>query len=187
MKRICVIGLVLLLCLVGSSSAFDGQRKGFVLGGGIGFSPDAGYEVDINLGSLGNYSVDESGAGLGLNFVIGGAFNERNMLVYEGNVAAWSDNFINANISQGFNGAAFYHYFGPTGKAAFMVVGLGVYVFKAEDYDDNDPGFGVLLGGGYEFSKHWQIGAYFSSGKTSDPFLDYEHSHFNILISGIAF
>ncbi len=44
-----------------------------------------------------------------------------------------------------------------------------------------------MLGAGYEFSPHWQVAVYFSSGKTSDPFFDYNHNHVSILMSGIAF
>ena len=187
MRQCFVVALVVVLCMTGSSTAFDGQRKGFVLGGGLGFSPEATYSVGLDLGPFGTLTVDENGSGFGLNLVIGGAFNEQNMLVYEGNVAGWKSDILNDNISQGFNGAAWYHYFGPLGKSAFTVAGIGAYVFQAENYEDNDPGLGILLGGGYEFSKHWQIGGYYSFGKTSDSGVDFDHHHLNILVSGIAF
>ena len=149
MKRFFVVTLVTVFWLVGTSWAFDGQRKGFVLGGGLGLAPDSKYALDA--GSLGSLGFEDNAPGIGLHLIIGGAFDEKNMLVYEGNVAGWSSELENDNISQGFNGAAWYHYFGKTGKTGFIAVGLGVYVFKAEDYDDNDPGFGMLLGGAMSF------------------------------------
>ncbi len=181
MKRLLTMFLVASLCLAGSSVAFDGNRKGFVLGGGLGICADASYSAD------GVFGFEDNAAGFGLNLVIGGAFNERNMLVYEGNVAGWKSDLVNDNISQGFNGAAWYHYFGQTGRTGFITVGLGAYVFQAEDYDDNDMGFGMLLGGGYEFSRHWQVGGYLSFGQTSDAYFDYNHHHMCVLVSGIAF
>ncbi len=39
MKRLICLVLILAVILPASSSAFDGNRKGFVLGGGLGFTP----------------------------------------------------------------------------------------------------------------------------------------------------
>ncbi|RKX25827.1 MAG: hypothetical protein DRP45_05030 [Candidatus Zixiibacteriota bacterium] len=182
MKRITTVLIVTILCLACSSMAFDGNRKGFVLGGGLGFTPSAEWGFE-----LGSVDFSEDGLGFGLHLVIGGAFDEHNMLVYEGNVVGWKSDVVDTDLTQGFNGAAFYHYFGPVGKSAFAVGGIGFYVFNADGYENNDPGFGMLLGGGYEFARHWQAGVYFSFGKTSDPFVDYNHHHISILVSGIAF
>ncbi len=180
MKNI-ILTITLLLIFCATSFAFDGQRKGFVLGGGLGYTPTAEFSVDGFSGTLSN-------SGVGLNLLAGYAWDEFNMIVYEGNVSGYSINSV--DITQGFNGASWYHYFGNSDKSFFSVIGLGFYVFSVDEYDA-DPGGGVLLGGGYEFSKHWQVAAYFSSGKTSEnTFLgkiDYEHTHFSILLSGIAF
>jgi hypothetical protein len=181
MKKLLGILTVLTLVLTSSSFGFDGNRKGFVLGGGLGFSPAASWEVD-------GTSLDESGAGFGLNLVIGFGWDEQNMIVYEGNVAGWtSDFFLDRQVSQGFNGASWYHYFGPAGSSAFTTLGIGYYIFDVEGFDSNNPGLGLLAGAGYEFARHWQVGGYFSYGKTSDPFFDYNHYHINILVSGVAF
>ncbi|MCH8027718.1 MAG: outer membrane beta-barrel protein [candidate division Zixibacteria bacterium] len=181
MKNLLAILTVLTLVLASSSFGFDGHRRGFVLGGGLGFSPVASWEVD-------GTTIDESGAGIGLNLLIGYAWDDQNMIVYEGNIAGWkSDFFLDRQVSQGFNGASWYHYFGETGRTAFTTLGIGYYVFGVEDFDNNDLGLGILAGAGYEFAKHWQIGAYYSLGKTSDSFFDYNHYHFNFLVGGIFF
>ncbi|KAA3635809.1 MAG: hypothetical protein DWP97_04035 [Calditrichaeota bacterium] len=176
MKKLTLVLVLVLLC-VSTGYSFDGMRKGFVLGGGLGFAPSATFEIDGFQGQLDN-------SGVGLNLVIGYAWDEFNMIVYEGNVAAYS--VEGYDISQGFNGASWYHYFSEMGKSAYIVVGLGAYVFQVDQYDA-DPGGALLLGGGYEFARHWQVGAYFSTGKTSESSLDFKHSHFNILVSGVAF
>ncbi len=174
-----LIATCMVFLMASSSFSFDGNRNGFVLGGGLGFAPTAEVSLD------GSSPDASSSSGFGLNLLIGYAWDENNMIVYEGNVAGYTINSI--DLAQGFNGASWYHYFGLPGKSLFTTVGLGFYVFEADGFDANDPGGAFLLGAGYEFSPHWQVGAYFSSGKTTDPIFDYKHNHFNILISGIIF
>ena len=186
MKKLLGILTVLTLVLTSSSFGFDGQRKGFVLGGGLGFSPAANWSVDVPT-FLGTLNVGETNVGVSLNLVIGYAWDEQNMIVYEGNVAGVSSDFFNQTLSQGFNGAAWYHYYGLPGSSAFTTAGLGFYVFDGENFTANDPGVGILLGAGYEFARHWQVGGYFSFGKTSDVGINFDHYHFSILLSGVAF
>jgi hypothetical protein len=186
MKRVLILSLAAILLLAGSSFAFDGNRKGFVLGGGLGLGATGSWKVDVPFfGST--VSVDENGTGVGLHFVIGGAFDEYNVLVYEGNAIGYNSDMFDEGIGQGFNGAAWYHYFGEAGKSAFTTLGLGLYYFKVGDFDATDPKVALLVGGGYEFARHWQVGGYFSFGQTSEGPVDFDHTHFNILVSGIAF
>ena len=46
MKKVLATVLILSLVLAVSASAFDGARKGFVLGGGLGFAPMAKFEAE---------------------------------------------------------------------------------------------------------------------------------------------
>lgn len=171
--------LITVLCILVASSAwsFDNMRKGFVLGGGLGMAPSAKFSID-------GFAGDVNKTGFGLNFLAGYGWDEFNMIVYEGNIAGYSENSI--NVTQGFNGASWYHYFGPMGHSFYSTVGLGMYFFSIEQYSAS-PGGAILLGGGYEFSDHWQVGAYLASGKTSDGPYDFKHTHFSILVSGVAF
>ena len=183
MKRLILVSVILSILLAGSALGFDGDRKGFVLGGGLGIAPMAKWSVE-----LGSDDYDEENTGLALHILIGGAIDEKNMIVYEGNATAYTTDILDKTAAQSFNGAVWYHYFGNTGKSAFTAVGLGFYSFKVEDFDANDPGLGILLGGGYEFSKHWQFGAYLSFGKTTEASVfDYKHSQISLLISTVAF
>lgn len=182
MNKILTVVMLVVVCLAATASGFNGQRRGFVLGGGLGIAADSKYEADVL-----DANWESNGAGLGASFVIGGCFDGMNMLVYEGNVTSWKDDLLDENISQGFNGAAWYHYYGQPGKSAFTTAGLGFYVFQAEHYEDNDPGFGMLLGGGYEFARHWQVGGYLSFGSTSSAGVNFNHHHISVLVSGIAF
>ena len=113
------------------------------------------------------------------------------MLVYEGNAAGFNSDLFDESVGQGFNGAAWYHYFKDPGNTPFTALGLGLYYFKVGDYDPTDPGIALLLGGGYEFSKHWQAGLYLTFGKTSEggygASADFEHANLSFIVSGIAF
>lgn len=191
MRRLLVCLLVVAVLIPATSSAFDGMRKGFVLGGGLGVAPMAKWSVES-----GGESFDESKVGFGLHVVIGYAWDEFNMIVYEGNIAGYtSDEFYNTitgqslTLAQGFNGASWYHYFGPQGKSFFTVVGGGFYIFDVEDASDAwDPGLGYLVGGGYEFARHFQIAGYLSGGQTSLlGVVDFGHTHLNVLVSAVAF
>ncbi len=190
MNRIVVFSAMILLLVTSSASGFDGQRKGFVLGGGAGIVPVAHWKVDIAFFGL-EGSADENRVGFGLQFVIGGAFDEHNMLVYEGNASGFSSDLLDESIAQGFNGAAWYHYFGDVGKSAFTALGLGLYYFQVGDYDPTNAGGAILLGGGYEFARHWQVGLYLTVGKTSESgygaSADFEHANLSLIFSGIAF
>lgn len=189
MKKQLVLSVVIGLVCISSSFGFNGQRQGFVLGGGLGIAPSSSWEGNVyDVFAMQIVNADEHGVGLGLNFLIGYAWDEKNMIVYEGNVTGWtSDLFVDQSIAQGFNGGAWYHYFGVPGRSAFTTLGIGFYVFDVEDYDANDVGGAILLGAGYEFAPHWQVGAYLGAGQTSDPGGDFDHAHFSILVSGVAF
>ncbi|MDH3890310.1 MAG: hypothetical protein OEV49_04435 [candidate division Zixibacteria bacterium] len=181
MRRLVLITMLAVLFMATTAGAFDGLRKGFVLGGGLGVAAQAEWSVDF----LG-FPVGEDGTGLGVNFIIGYGWDEQNMIVYEGNVAAWKGDISDADIVQGFNGAAWYHYFGPVGKSFFTVGGLGAYIFHVDEYEA-DPGFGFMVGAGYEFARHWQAAVYFAKGKTEESPVEFDHQHINILVSGVAF
>lgn len=182
---------VIILVLVSTAWGFDGDRKGFVLGGGIGFAPVSKWSVDVDFFDINVVNYEESKAGLALHIVIGGAFDEYNMLVYEINATGHDSERLNAAVSQGFSGAVWYHYFGQTGHSFYTALGLGVQIFKIGEYDAANPEGALLVGAGYEFAPHWQAGAYLSGGKTSDSAAGlegkFEHGQLSIIVSGLAF
>jgi len=175
-----LVVICLVIVMVSSASAFNGLRKGFVLGGGLGLAP-------MVRNSLGSFDNSEFGAGA--HFLLGYAWDEYNMIVYESNAAGSEEG--NLNYAQGFGGPTWYHYFGPQGRSAFTVVGLGFYYFQVEDDDPTDPGGGYLIGGGYEFARHVQVAVYLSGGQTSLDFplgdIEFGHNNLSIVISAVAF
>ncbi len=182
MKRFITLTLMLLF-IASSVSAFDGMRRGFVIGGGIGFSADSKWSTKV----LG-FNIEESGSGSAGNFLIGYGWDEYNMIVADANVAIYKTSlFEPEDITQGFSGVAWYRYFGEKGSAFFTALGLGQYVFEVSNLGSNVEGLGFLLGAGYEFSPHFQAAFYFNSGQTKDGGFDFEHTSLNIIVSGVAF
>jgi hypothetical protein len=164
MRAVNALCVVLVLVFCSTAFGFDGKRKGFVLGGGLGVAPVAKWDSDID-------GFDES------------------KVAASGNLFLSSD-YGDATITQGFGGASWYHYFAPPGKGFYTVVGLGAFNFDFEisgSSGSNDPGVGILAGGGYEFARHFQAGVYLSWGKTTEPSVDYTHLNVSIAVNAVAF
>ncbi len=175
--------VVIVLAVATPSYAFNGMRKGFVLGGGLGVAPVARIEVG---------SYDESRVGGAANFLIGYGWDEQNLLVFEGNGTSYKPDIgPDAMFSQGFGGPAWYHYFKPVARTFFTVVGVGFYSFSYDiedgEEDSNDSGLGLMGGVGYEFARHWQVSFVVNGGKTDGPFNDATHLNVEFLIGGVAF
>jgi hypothetical protein len=188
--------VVVSVMLAGSSSlGFDGQRKGFVLGGGLGFAPVSQFGIG---------GGHEGGVGLGINFLIGYGLDKQNMFVYEANLSYRGSDFYSEQgqrtlnwdtweiigdqtITQGFGGAVWYHYFDTTKHALFSAVGVGGYNLMTSGLGDNDLGLGFLVGGGYSIATHLQAGVYFSAGSSYDGPVRYDHVQLSMLVSYVAF
>ncbi len=187
MKR-CLLLFVLVLVVFSSAAlGFDGGRKGFVLGGGIGFSPVSGWDIDDSLFGFFPLKASEGNAGFGMNIFLGYSWDEKNMIVYEFNGVGYQSDKLNQNLAQGFQGPTWYHYWGNTGSSAFTTIGVGLYTFKPENTDALDPGPGLLLGVGYEFTRHFQAGLYLGVGTISEIGVDMKLTQISILINAVAF
>lgn len=179
------------IILLGSSVAwsFDGERKGFVLGGGLGVA-------STNIEVKGEPSYDNEPA-IGAHGLIGYGWNDMNMLVIEANLASYEAENSLLTVTVGWGGISWYHYFSPADRSFFTVAGLGMMNFDIHTegpggaYDSSaDPGGGLLLGAGFSFSRHFQLGLYVSAGETSVGGLlpaDFEHVNVSLLLSGVAF
>jgi hypothetical protein len=196
MKRLLIFLLLFLLIFTTSALAFDGKRKGFVMGGGLGFAPVSRWSTS---------GLNESSVGWGDDVLIGYAWNEKNMIILESNGTFYKSDIFDADIIQFFLGPTWYHYFGPQeGRTFFSVVGVGGYCFGLPPFysyinicincgempptpPSSARGFGYLIGGGYEFAKHFQIGAYLAGGKTSEYGTNYDNVHIMILLNNIDY
>lgn len=154
------------------------------MGGGLGLAPVATIEQK-------DTDFDESNTGLGINLLIGYAWDNQNMIVFlrDGVLYQFEGEFEDIAVAQGFTGASWYHYFGPIGRSAFINVGLGLQDFTSleEEYESNDAGIGILVGGGYEFTRHVQVYGSFSFGKTEFGVDEFDHTQLQVGISAVAF
>ena len=187
-----VIVGVLTLLLASTSFGFDGNRKGFVLGGGLGFAPISGWSGRGTFGAA-QVVIDTSEyrTGAGFNFLIGHGWDEKNLIVFEINMSRWNSDLLDNQPTtvQGTIGAVWYHYFGLPGRSFFTAAGLGPYrvIRVASRTMDQSVGGGIMLGGGYEFARHWQLGGYFSTGFSSATYGNWSYTDFKVLVSAVAF
>ena len=183
------------LILLGTASpcnAFNGMRKGFVLGGGLGIAPSATWKYHGR--TFDGYLRDakETRAGGAANFIIGYGWNERNLLVLELNGASFkSREFRDDMVFQAYGGPAWYHYLRPAARGFFTIAGIGVFGFRLHFKGDgditNDSGLGLLGGVGYEFSRHWHVSFVINGGQTSQWRFNWTHINLEALIGGVAF
>jgi hypothetical protein len=176
-----ILALTLALMLVPLSTyAFDGQRKGFVMGFGCGYSPWAKWSRD-------NPSLSETGQGLDMRIPLGYAWSNQNMLVYEGAPTFFKSNDDEHSCAtQGVWGIRWYHYFAVPGRTWFLTLGVGRAVFiKDEEMLQN--GVGVVLGGGYEFTKHLQAGLYYAGGRCGIDDYHVRHHALSLVVTALVY
>jgi hypothetical protein len=170
----CLIAILIsLLMLSGNAHAFDGHRKGFVLGGGVGFAPVADYqrtEVDVKT----------TQSSISFDLIIGHGISDRDLLLIDYRLAPYSVKDVpELDVVQGFLGITWHHYFLATNKSLFSSVGLGRVLLATMDlrrsrtpsklFDDHwnssGSGWGMTLGLGYQFARRLEISSNWSMGK----------------------
>ncbi len=185
------IVVLLLFTFSRSVKAFDSSRKGLVVGGGLG------HAVNSHWGNS-DTPFDENRRGVGFNVLVGYAWENRNVFALEVNATGyvseveWGEGrftgFTSQNVLQGFAGMNWYHYYVVPGPGElFTSVGLGMYSFDVQAVDANKPGIGALIGFGFAYKRHFQLGFYLGGGRTSSSKSRFSHSHINILVSALAF
>ena len=201
MKRALAMALLLSLALAVSSSAFNGKRKGIILGVGFGAAPYIHWSAQVQ-----GVKFYEDRLGWGINALAGYGLDDRNILAGELNLVAYQSSIFDIGLEQGFGGLSWYHYFGPPGKSFFSVAGLGwyrfvpafgtIYINISFDHQAIQPPFpsgaptgtGYLLGGGYEFARHVQAAIYLAWGKPSSEYGQaYSNAQVNLVLTTVAF
>jgi hypothetical protein len=201
MKRSVSLPVLIVLMLPLAADAFDGNRKGLVLGGGLGFAPHASWKANGQM-------FEESAWGGALHFFLGYAFDDNNMVVFEANgvildyeseivpVGSYFDNSFRdmGESDQAFGGLVWYHYFGARDRRAYLAGGIGLYRWRSSLILDSDNGLGIMVGVGQEITSFLQISSYFSMGRTSHKPMsggldggNFEHAHLSLMITAIAF
>lgn len=182
--KVC-IALTLIILFTTSAFSFDNDRKGFVIGGGLGFSPLADWQVK------GFSSLSESGIGTGFISYVGMGFKENFYIVFQKEGVFHKDKVITGvkeNIIQGFTGVVVYYFFDDPGESVVISTGIGLQTFGYSNSGTNDPkaDFGFQTGIGYEFADHWMVFTSYTYGKTKSTF-EFEHNQIIISVNFTAF
>jgi hypothetical protein len=133
--------LVVFMVLSYQLVAFDGLRKGFLLGGGAG----PGY--------LFNKGTDRFC--LATSFKIGYAPSNSFEIYYLNSVSwfgAGTSTFVN-----GITGLGLTKYFRSEGRGFFVLGGVGLAALVEIAGNEHATGFGLIGGIGYDIAKHWSI------------------------------
>jgi hypothetical protein len=174
----------ILLFLTANGHAWNGQRKGFLLGFGIGPGLTS-FTQKVAVGWISVESSREDKTAVMTDFKIGFA-PENTWAIYYTSKVSWfgMTNALgnNVTIANGLGALAGSYWFKPQAPSPFIAGGLG-YSTWALPFEDNPPdtwmGFGLFAGGGYEFSRHVSIEGYLSWGKP-------KHEEFGIEVSSSA-
>ncbi|PWB74127.1 hypothetical protein C3F09_04390 [candidate division GN15 bacterium] len=173
---------LLVIAFCATTHAFDGKRKGFVAGFGLGFTPIASLSAD-------RLGIETTKSGFGANMLAGYAWDDRNMIVYEGSGCLSKVSELGSSyVLQGLNGVGWYHYWGNSNRRVFTSVGIGLMVFSTEHWNVDGHGFGYSAGVGYEFLKQLQVGLYYAGGHTSNDYgVSANHTVLNLLVTLVAY
>lgn len=151
MRRLISITVLILLVLSSTASAFDGQRKGFVLGGGLGGA----------YGSCTSYRLISEGVGFAGLLMVGGGFKtERDIVAFTLSGTGHSDDPPYASVGQYFAGPVWFHYARPEGESFFAAFGPGMTFLRLEDQGNLHSDFGGFAGFGVLFRPRLQMGFY---------------------------
>jgi len=168
----------MLFCLASNAHAWDDQRKGFLLGFGIGpgFTSFT-QKVTVDYFGGGTESVEsdrENKVGVMTDFKIGYA-PDNSWAIYYTSKVSWfgMTNALGSDvtIANGLGAVAVSYWFNQQAPSPFIAGGIGFSTWSLP-FEDNPPdtwmGAGLFAGGGYEFSRHWSIEGYLSWGKPKD-------------------
>jgi len=158
--------LILLVLLASNLCAFDGKRKGFLLGFGMGFA-NVSFNQEYS-GYEGSFKSDtEKKTGMATDFKIGFAPNNKVELYYSSQIA-WIS-IVNAymeevGITDGVGTFSLSYFLSPKlnkmewAPSPYLSCGYGFSTWDAYEEEESDSwtGNGWFIGAGYEFSKHYR-------------------------------
>lgn len=165
--------LLLTLALVhaaGPAAAFDGSRRGFVLGAGLGAGA-SNFKQTLSQGSLSASSDRESRAAFVSDFHIGGGIDETTVLSYTARVTWFSLEVIRSIgidvveldevlIASGVGVFTLTKYAEAQAPSTFVRGGVGFSTWDTpleSDAGEASVGLGALLAVGYEFAPYWSV------------------------------
>lgn len=160
LTRMLVVAVLVAIMAVGAS-AFDGQKKGFLLGGGLGAGMIS-YTQTMEYGGLSITSDRENKGSFDTDFKIGWGVNERTEIFYTSKITWFGvDNPFGDDITfaDGLYGIGVAHSFKAWVPTWFITGGLAMSTWTApfEENSGSWSGLGFYIGSGYEFAKHYSV------------------------------
>ncbi|KAA0230733.1 hypothetical protein EDS67_07485 [candidate division KSB1 bacterium] len=172
----------MMVSFTNSSFAWDGQRKGFIIGigAGGGLATYKPYTTFSDFGSNPDSEMNrENKFALMTDFKIGYAPSNQVALFWMSKVAWFghTNEFADGSsqsytFASGVGGLGVAYYFQPQGPSPYLTAGLGFSTFSAPFERDFDGlfGSGLALGAGYEFSNHWSVEGNFTWGSPNEEY-----------------
>lgn len=140
LRRFACLGLTALLGLVLAGDA-EAQRRGFIIGGGLGPGLSAG-DVDTEVGVATDFKI--------------GAMIGESIQIYYANKMVFTPTEVADFAGTGVGGLGITYQM-PSGFRINGVVGFSSYLLYLDGDTEGDVGFGLGAGVGYEFAKYWVI------------------------------
>ncbi|MCF6243920.1 MAG: porin family protein [Sulfurovum sp.] len=167
MKRILISTILASVLSVSSLSAFDEQKKGFLLSYGAGASF---IDTKVKTGKVG---TDGSTFGLATSFKVGYGFTNQFALYYMNDISWFeSENDPYGHThSSGFSGISGSYYITES-SPIYVTAGVGIGTFSNFSELKVETGESYLLGAGYEFSPHVQVEATYHSNTIEEKNVD---------------
>ena len=172
--------------LISDASAFDGHRKGFILGLGLG-------------PSLTPVDGDNKIVLVNTSFKIGVGLSEQFQL-YWSSKGAWYKTDIyfewpkSESVTElfGVAGLGMSYYLQPTKPSLYITSSIGYSAlslpFDTEHSIDPEMGLGLSMGIGYEFSAHYSIECNLANGSiSSDSGWSYPRWSFQVTLNALAY
>jgi hypothetical protein len=175
---LCIFILITILFLVANANAFNGKRKGFIIGGGLGAGFTTFKETVTSdwLGIL-EESQRENKFALATNFKIGYAPSDFLEIFFTVKDSWFSSKVYffgesageDVIMASGFWGPGVTYYFNPEAPSYFITGGVGVSTLSLpfESHSEIKFGGGVYAGAGYEFRDHFYVELDLGYGKPS--------------------
>ena len=149
-----VLPLLLLLTISTPALAFNGSRKGFVLGTGLGGAVvTSPYQYSVRFYDFSSTGTDsvyvvhakavsgrETRAAVATDFTFGWGITDRVVMAYSNSVT-WG-------YESGITAVAVSYYISPVAPSSLMEAGVGLTSGRS---------LGIWLGAGYEFRSHWLV------------------------------
>jgi hypothetical protein len=171
----------LILMAADDADAFDGVRKGFNAGLGLGWAPYVHWSELA-------HDIDLSGDGVIFSLVAGYAWDNRNVILAETyGVLVERPSGEDHHSSDAFYGVLWYHSFKPASPSLYAGIGVGRLKYFGGTTCGDELGFAVRAEFGYEPLKQIQVSVVGLVGRTSHDDHPTNHQHIGFLAKVLAY